>query len=174
MDRSERLSYWDLVGKGSWEAGTLSFPLMGGGDQILERATPARSCASVPVVGLLRLLFIARGSLWACQWAVGLGSQVGLRGAGNSLGLSWASWRDLSGPVASYILSTWREPCLCKAGHPGHTQVLLGDLIPRFPGPLGMASSWGAEGTPNHREAPLSTSLLGGSRASPLGSSCSS
>lgn len=60
---------------------------MGGGDQILERATPARSCASFPVLGLLRLLFLAHGSLWACKWAARMGSQVELREAWNSFGL---------------------------------------------------------------------------------------
>lgn len=99
---------------------------MGGGDQILERAAPAWSCASFPVLGLLRLLFVAHGSLQAYKWAVGMGSQVGLRGQETLLGsYDGAAWRDPSGQVASYILSSWRGPRLCKAGHPGHAQVLL-------------------------------------------------
>lgn len=85
---------------------------MGGGDQILERAARARSCASVPV-GL---------SVGSRDGVTG-GAEGGMEHFGGSY--DWAAWRDLSGPVASYILSTWRGPRLCKAGHPGHAQVLL-------------------------------------------------
>lgn len=81
---------------------------MGGGDKILERATPARSYGlKGPVLGFLWLLFLAHGSLWNYKWAVGRNGGTDEAERGMELywaPYNWAAWRDLSNPGASHTL----------------------------------------------------------------------